>query len=98
MGLESARWIFLILSRNSGLCKLFHGFQVAGEATLIFLIEILKLKDADPPRVLLTFSHSAKSVHIVRETMKSVQNSPEWPADANGYRISWLEGAEIHRL
>jgi hypothetical protein len=65
---------------------------------LKFQIEILKLDDADPPRVLLTFAHSAKSVEIVRETMKAVRDSPAWPSGANGYRIAWPDGTETHWL
>ena len=60
-----------------------------------FLIEIFDA--ADPPRVLLTFTHSAKSVQIVRETMTGLQNSPEWPSNANVYRIAWPDGEETHR-
>jgi hypothetical protein len=63
-----------------------------------FQVEILKFDGADPPTVILTFSHSAKSVELVQETLNSVHYSPSWPPGADGYRIAWVDGIDTHRV
>jgi hypothetical protein len=63
---------------------------------LKYLIEILKLNGAGPPRVLHSFTHKASSVHMVRETMKAVRESHEWPAEAHGFRILSEAGDELY--
>ena len=63
-----------------------------------YVIEILALNGAGQPRVLHSFSHTASSVHMVCETMKAVQESHEWPAEAHGFRILSEAGDELYRL
>jgi hypothetical protein len=67
-----------------------------GEPALKYLIEILKLNGAGRPRVLHSFTHKASSVHMVRETMKAVRESREWPAEAHGFRIMSEAGHELY--
>ena len=63
-----------------------------------FFVEILGLNGGiEPPRLLHDFAHRASSVHMVREAMKAVLKSPEWPTDANGFRIISEAGAELYR-
>jgi hypothetical protein len=63
---------------------------------LKFVIEVLKLDNGQPHRILHAFTHAASSVHLVRETMKAVMASPEWPQEANGFRIVTETGKELY--
>ena len=63
-----------------------------------FVIEIVKLDGTQPPQILHSFAHKASSVHLIREAMKAVMNSPQWPGEANGFRIISGMGVELHRL
>jgi hypothetical protein len=62
---------------------------------MIFISEVLKLNGTGQSQILHSFMHSASSVHMVRETMKA--ESPEWPPEANGFRIVTMRGEEICR-
>jgi hypothetical protein len=62
-----------------------------------FIIEVLKLNGAGRPQILHSFTHSASSVHLVRETMKIIVTSPQWPPDASGFRIVTKAGEELYR-
>jgi hypothetical protein len=64
---------------------------------LKFIIEVLKLTRGGKAQVLHVFTHSASSIHMVRETMKAVRTSSEWPDDADGFRILSESGAELYR-
>jgi hypothetical protein len=64
---------------------------------LKFVIEILKANSGQQPRVLHRFSHTASYVNMVRETMKAITESSEWPREANGFRILSQTGAELYR-
>jgi hypothetical protein len=64
--------------------------------TVKFIVEILKLNGAEPPQVLHSFSHTASSIHMIRETMKAVLKSPQWPPGANGFRIISEAGSEFY--
>jgi hypothetical protein len=64
---------------------------------LKFIIEVLKLNGAGQPHILHTFTHAASSMHMVRETMKTVLGSPQWPPEANGFRIVAETGEEMYR-
>ena len=52
-----------------------------------YTIEILKRNGAATPQVLYAFTHTASSIHLVRESVHSVMKSPHWPSEANGFRI-----------
>jgi hypothetical protein len=71
------------------------GFE--GTPDLRFIIEILNLNSAQTPHILYGFSHTASSIHMVRETMKTITESSEWPTEANGFRILSETGAELYR-
>ena len=71
--------------------------RLRGVRGLRYFIEVLKLNGAGPPKILRRFSHSASSLHMVRETMKLIMDSPEWPSEANGFRIVSETGAEVYR-
>jgi hypothetical protein len=62
-----------------------------------FIVEILKLNGAEPPRALHSFAQASSSVQMVRETMKVVLKSAEWPPEANGFRIMSDKGTELYR-
>jgi hypothetical protein len=63
-----------------------------------FIVEILKANGgAEPPQLLHSFAHKASSVHMVREAMRAVVKSPQWPLEANGFRIIDEAGAELYR-
>jgi coenzyme F420-reducing hydrogenase delta subunit len=62
-----------------------------------FIIQVLKLNGAGKPQILHAFAHSASSVHMVRETMKALIESPEWPLEAKGFRIVSETGSELYR-
>jgi hypothetical protein len=64
---------------------------------LKFIIEVLKLNSGGEPQVLHVFTHSASSIHMVREAMKAVQASSNWPHSAEGFRILSEAGAELYR-
>jgi hypothetical protein len=64
---------------------------------LKFIIQILKADSGQPPRILHGFSHTASSIHMVRETMKAITESSEWPPGANGFRILSETGVELYR-
>jgi len=64
---------------------------------LKFIIEILKFNSARTPHNLYGFSHTASSIHVVRETMKPITDSSEWPPEANGFRILSETGTELYR-
>ena len=68
-----------------------------GSSRLKFVVEILKLKRDQPPEVLHRFAHSATSIHMIRETMKAVLKSPQWPSEAQGFRIMTDDGSELYR-
>jgi hypothetical protein len=76
-------------------CRGYSGTE--GNPDLKFIIEILRLNSAQTPRILYGFSHTASSVHMVRETMKAITESSEWPPDANGFRILSETGVELYR-
>jgi hypothetical protein len=63
---------------------------------LKYLIEIVKQNGAGHPEVLHSFTHSASSIHMVRETMLAVRSSSQWPAEAQGFRIRSETGAELY--
>jgi hypothetical protein len=67
-----------------------------GNPDLKFIIEVLKLNGARP-KILHAFSHTASSVHMVRETMKVITKSSEWPSEADSFRILSETGAEVYR-
>jgi hypothetical protein len=71
---------------------------VQGEPAVRLLVEIIRLEQNRPPRVLHSFIHSAFSVRLVRESMKAVVNSPSWPHEANGFRILAEVGTELYRF
>ena len=63
-----------------------------------FIVEILHLNGgAASPSISYVFAHKASSIHMVREAMKAVLKSPEWPPEANAFRIVSDEGAELYR-
>lgn len=62
-----------------------------------FRIEILRIRDSQSSHGLHTFMHCATSLDMMRETMRMVQMSTQWPAEANGYRILTEEGKELYR-
>ena len=62
-----------------------------------FTIEILKLNGAGQPEVLHSFAHSASSIHLIRESVHSVMKSPQWPVQANGFRIVSDRGVLLYR-
>ena len=68
-----------------------------GLPELKFIIQILKLNDLLPPQILHVFMHTASSAHMVRETMKAITESSEWPSEANGFRILPETGTELYR-
>jgi hypothetical protein len=61
-----------------------------------YLIEIVKQNGVGQPQVLHRFTHSASSIHMVRETMKAVRASAHWPAEAEGFRIRSETGVELY--
>jgi hypothetical protein len=71
--------------------------RLRGVPELRFIVEILKLNGAGPPRALHSFAQASSSIHMVRETMRAVVKSAEWPPDANGFRILSDKGAELYR-
>jgi hypothetical protein len=74
-----------------------HSRGSRGLFRLKFVVEILKLKRDQPPEVLHRFAHSATSIHMIRETMKAVLKSPQWPSEAQGFRIMSDDGSELYR-
>jgi hypothetical protein len=62
-----------------------------------FRIEILRVKGAKPAHGLHRFTHCATSLNMMQETMEVVQMSPQWPLEANGYRILSESGKELYR-
>jgi hypothetical protein len=62
-----------------------------------FVIEVLHIGEAQAPRVLHMFTHTASSIHMVQVAMKSVLCSAEWPTEANGFRIRTDTGEELYR-
>jgi hypothetical protein len=77
------------------LAKVYSGNR--GDRDLRFIIEILKLNSTQTAQILYGFSHTASSVHMVRETMKAVTESAEWPPGANAFRILSETGTELYR-
>jgi len=61
-----------------------------------YIIEILKLNGAEAPKILYSFWHAASSIHLVRESVHSVMKSPDWPLEANGFRIVSREGQQMY--
>jgi len=53
-----------------------------------YIIEIFKRNGADVPQVMYSFAHTASSIDMVRESVHSVMKSINWPAEANGFRIT----------
>jgi len=52
-----------------------------------YTVEIVKLKQAEAPEVLVSFAQSASSARLIREAMKQVMKSRAWPTEADGFRI-----------
>jgi hypothetical protein len=87
------QWLWNYSSRASIIAT--SGKQ--GTPGLKFAVEILKLDGEKPPEVLHRFAHSASSIHMIKETMKAVLKSPQWPSGAQGFRIMGDDGLELYR-
>jgi hypothetical protein len=68
-----------------------------GETALKFIIEVLRQDSGGTLQVLYVFAHTASSIHMVRETMKLVQTSSQWPGNADGFCILSESEIELYR-
>jgi hypothetical protein len=60
-------------------------------------IEILRVENDKPPRVLKRLRHSTHSLEAVFASTESVIRSPRSPAGANAFHIVSDSGMEIYR-
>jgi len=68
--------VFLLeLEHTCGVAVRFRG----GDTALKYIAEILKLNATSTPGVLHRFAPRASSMHMVRQTMKAVRGSGDWP-------------------
>ena len=61
-----------------------------------YVIEIFKRNGAELPHVMYSFAHTASSIELVLESVHSVMKSINWPAEADGFRISSGEGVALY--
>jgi hypothetical protein len=61
-----------------------------------YVIEILSRNGTTMPKVLHSFAHTSSSIHLVRESVHSVMLSPQWPSEANAFRILSDKGMELY--
>lgn len=58
-------------------------------------IQILQSFPADTARVLHSFSHSAPSLRVVKESLRAVFFSAAWPDAADAFRVLGEDGREL---
>ena len=58
-------------------------------------IQILQRSTVSAQKVLHSFSHSAPSLRVVEESLKSVFFSPAWPRCADAFRVLSGDGKEL---
>ena len=62
---------------------------------MLWAVEILKLEQGKPPVIINRLAHAAESIEEVKASMRAMLDKPEWPDQANGFRIIGADDEEL---
>jgi|RhiMetdeSRZDD1v2_1073273.scaffolds.fasta_scaffold12589_1 hypothetical protein len=54
---------------------------------MIWAVEILRFEAGKPPTIIDRLEHAADSIEEVKASMRAMLDTPDWPEQANGFRI-----------
>ena len=64
---------------------------------MLWAVEILRVEPGKPPVVIHRLAHAADSIEEVKASMRAMLDTPEWPEQANAFRIIGDDDEELFR-
>jgi len=64
---------------------------------MLWAVEILRVEPGKPPVVIHRLAHAADSIEEVKASMRAMLDTPEWPDQANAFRIMGDDDEELFR-